>query len=104
MGAWNGEGTSNTIPRVSFTDNGGSRISSAFVEDASYMRLKNLEIGYTFRKSNVSKDSNVRVYLSGQNLLTFTNYTGLDPESTALLDMGTYPQAKTYLLGVNVNF
>ena len=104
LGAWNGEGTSNTIPRVSFTDNGGSRISSAFVEDASYMRLKNLEIGYTFKQSNILKDSNVRIYLSGQNLLTFTNYTGLDPESTALLDMGTYPQARTYLLGVNVNF
>ncbi|MCH7401115.1 SusC/RagA family TonB-linked outer membrane protein [Belliella kenyensis] len=104
LDSWSGEGTSNTIPRVSFTDNGGSRVSDVFVEDASYLRLKNLEIGYTLKTTRVAYNSNVRFYLSGQNLLTFTKYSGLDPESTALIDMGTYPQARSFLVGVNLNF
>ncbi|WP_246539194.1 SusC/RagA family TonB-linked outer membrane protein [Litoribacter ruber] len=104
LDSWNGEGSTNTIPRVSFTDNGSSRVSDIFVEDASYLRLKNLEIGYSLGPNRVTGNGNVRFYLSGQNLLTFTQYTGLDPESTALMDMGTYPQARTYLMGVNVTF
>lgn len=101
LGSWNGEGTSNTIPRVTQNDNGGSRISSVFVEDASYLRLKNIEIGYTFSNSLVGVN-NLRVYASAQNLLTFTNYTGLDPESTSLIDQGTYPQATSIIFGVRV--
>src|SRR5687768_2064431 len=97
LGAWNGEGTSNTIPRTTFNDNGSSKKSSIFVEDASYFRLKNIEIGYSLGPSR-------RLYVSGQNLLTFTNYTGLDPESTDILDRGTYPQAKAFLVGINAKF
>ncbi|KEO74681.1 membrane protein [Anditalea andensis] len=104
LGSWDGEGSTNTIPRVSFTDNGSSRVSDIFVEDASYFRLKNLEVGYSLQPNRLTGNSNIRFYLSGQNLLTFTQYTGLDPESTALMDMGTYPQARTYLMGVNVTF
>lgn len=98
--AWDGEGTSNTIPRVSFTDNGSSKISDIFVEDASYLRLKNVEVGYSFKIDKLKK---FRLYASGQNLLTFTKYTGLDPESTDLIDFGTYPQSIAILLGVNVS-
>lgn len=101
LGAWDGEGSSNTIPRVSFTDNGSSKVSDIFVEDASYLRLKNVELGYSF---DVGKIEKFRVYASGQNLLTFTDYTGLDPESTDLIDFGTYPQSLTILFGVNANF
>ena len=101
LGSWNGEGTSNSIPRVTQNDNGGSRVSSVFVEDASYLRLKNIEIGYTFNKSLPGINS-LRVYASGQNLLTFTDYTGLDPESTSLIDKGTYPQSSSVLFGVRV--
>jgi len=104
LGSWDGEGSTNTIPRVSFTDNGSSRVSDIFVEDASYLRLKNLEVGYSLRPNKMTGNGMIRFYLSGQNLLTFTQYTGLDPESTALMDMGTYPQARTYLMGVNVTF
>lgn len=107
LNAWHGEGTSNTIPRPSFTDNGGSRISSIFVEDASYFRLKNVEIGYSFAeflKKKNSHLSDVRVYISAENLFTVTSYTGLDPESTDLIDMGTYPLAQSFLFGVNVKF
>ena len=97
LGAWNGAGTSNTIPRTTFNDNGSSKKSSIFVEDASYFRLKNLEIGY-------SPIPTRRLYVSGQNLFTKTNYTGLDPESTDPLDRGTYPQSKAFLFGINAKF
>ncbi len=101
LGAWNGEGTSNTTPRLTFADNGGSRVSSKFVEDASYLRLKNVELGYTF--NNAFKGlTNMRIYVSGQNLLTFTDYKGLDPESTSLIDKGTYPQSSAFIFGARL--
>lgn len=99
LNAWNGEGTSNTIPRNTMNDNGGSQVSSVFVEDASYLRLKNLEIGYTLDPKIIG-DRYLRLYISGQNLLTFTKYTGLDPESTSLIDQGTYPQSTSILMGL----
>jgi TonB-linked SusC/RagA family outer membrane protein len=107
LGAWHGEGTSNTIPRTTFNDNGSSKKSSIFVEDASYIRLKNLELGYSLgalRSSSKLGVQNVRLYVSGQNLFTSTNYTGLDPESTDILDRGTYPQSRAFLFGTNVKF
>lgn len=104
LGAWDGEGSTNTIPRVSFSDNGSSKVSDIFVEDASYMRLKNVELGYSLDADKLSGLGNIRFYVSGQNLLTFTDYSGLDPESTDLLDMGTYPQSLTVLFGVNASF
>ena len=107
LGAWHGEGTSNTIPRTTFNDNGSSKKSSIFVEDASYLRLKNLELGYSLgalRSSARLGVQNVRLYVSGQNLLTKTKYTGLDPESTDILDRGTYPQSRAFLFGTNVKF
>jgi hypothetical protein len=97
LGAWSVTNPSNTIPRTTFNDNGSSKISSIFVEDASYFRLKNLELGYTLGPTR-------RLYVSGQNLFTKTNYTGLDPESTDPLDKGTYPQSKAFLVGINAKF
>lgn len=105
--AWHGEGTSNTVPRSTFNDNGSSKVSSIFVEDASYMRLKNLELGYSLGKMRAGNKlgvQNVRLYVSGQNLLTRTKYTGLDPESTDILDRGTYPSSRAFLFGTNVKF
>lgn len=104
---WHGEGTSNSVPRPSFTDNGGSRISSIFVEDASFFRLKNLEIGYSFAhllRKTKSNLSDLRVYFSAENLFTVTDYTGLDPEIVDLVDYGTYPQAQSFTIGVNIKF
>ncbi|HET7115614.1 MAG TPA: TonB-dependent receptor [Hanamia sp.] len=100
--AWHGEGTSNTIPRSTFTDNGSSKVSSIFVEDASYMRLKNVEIGYTLRGFKNSFFQSARLYISAQNLFTITNYTGLDPEAYDMFDQGTYPQSKAFLFGINI--
>jgi TonB-linked SusC/RagA family outer membrane protein len=84
MDRWTGEGSSNTIPRAINTDpNDNGRFSDRFVEDAGYFRLKNLQIGYTFPQSLLDKTKsiqNLRIYLGATNLLTFTNYSGLDPE------------------------
>ena len=105
LNAWHGEGTSNTIPRSTFNDNGSSRVSSIFVENASYFRLKNIEIGYSLKSllGNSNKVfQDVRFYVSAQNLLTKTNYTGLDPESVNMIDQGTYPQSRAFLFGVNI--
>ncbi|RXK83928.1 TonB-dependent receptor [Filimonas effusa] len=105
--AWNGEGSSNSTPRSTFSDNGSSRMSSIYIEDASYMRLKNVELGYSFRSllgKAVPQIQNLRVYVSAQNLFTVTQYKGLDPESTDSRDMGTYPLAKSFIFGVNMTF
>lgn len=102
LDSWDGEGSTNTIPRVSFTDNGSSRISDIFVEDASYLRLKNIELGYSLSLQEEIGIESVRIYTSGQNLFTITDYSGLDPESTDLIDFGTYPQSLTVLFGVNI--
>lgn len=106
LGSWNGEGSTNSIPRASFTDNGSSRLSTVYIEDASYLRLKNVELGYSFGAllNNRLGVQNLRLYASGQNLFTSTSYGGLDPESTDLVDMGTYPQSRAILFGVNVTF
>jgi hypothetical protein len=102
LDAWDGDGSSNTIPRVTFQDNGSSKVSSIYVEDASYFRFKNAEIGYTIKFLKVVQD--IRFYISGQNLFTITDYTGLDPETVDLMDLGTYPSSRTILFGVTVNF
>ena len=107
LNSWHGEGTSNTIPRTTFNDNGSSKKSSIFVEDASYLRLKNVEIGYNIASLQALSKlgvKDIRLYASGQNLFTVTNYTGLDPESTDILDRGTYPQSMAFLFGINVKF
>jgi TonB-linked SusC/RagA family outer membrane protein len=101
LDSWHGEGTSNTTPRVTFNNNGGGNVSSVFVEDASYLRLKNIELGYTFNTNRMGI-KNLRLYVSGQNLITSTKYTGLDPESTSLIDRGTYPQSKAFIVGARI--
>ncbi len=80
--------------------------SSRFVENGSYLRLKNLQIGYSLPKSflNDTFISRLRVYAQASNLLTFTKYTGYDPEVGSGVDYGNYPQARTVLFGVNLDF
>tara|TARA_R110002074_G_C12546298_1_gene666177 strand:- start:1685 stop:4714 length:3030 start_codon:yes stop_codon:yes gene_type:complete len=102
LGAWDGEGSTNSMPRVAFNDNGSSNVSSLFVEDASYFRLKNIEIGYTI--DGIQGFQNMRLYISGKNLFTSTDYTGLDPEVSGLVDNGTYPSSTSVFFGVNVKF
>lgn len=114
---WTGEGTSNTQPRASWLAKSNNvRASSRFLEDGSYFRLKNLQIGYTIPNTKKYNIESLRIYLAGTNLLTFTGYSGLDPEMTVStnsssegdiangIDWGTYPLAKSYTLGVNLTF
>jgi TonB-linked SusC/RagA family outer membrane protein len=113
LNRWTGEGSTNENPRVSVTDpNQNARVSNRFVEDGSFLRIKNVQLGYTLPKSisNRLKIDKFRVYVSAQNLLTFTQYSGLDPEIGALsaleigIDRGFYPQARTFLGGVQLAF
>lgn len=116
---WTGEGTSDTQPRPSWTaKSNNARPSSRFLEDGSYLRLKNLQIGYTIpaRVLDMVKISQARIYLSGTNLLTLTKYPGLDPEMTVSdnskeegvrasgIDWGTYPSAMTFMFGIDITF
>lgn len=109
---WTGEGTSNRLPRYSFDNaNDNWRSSDLWVEDGAYFRLKNIQLGYTFPKHWTRKIfiSNLRIYVSGENVLTFTKYTGFDPEiasgGTSLgIDRGVYPQTKVYTAGINLTF
>ena len=111
LGRWTGEGTSNTYPRLTTTDTNQnfSRMSDFYLQDGDYLRLKILSLGYSLPKSivNTIKAQRVRFYLTGENLLTFTKYTGFDPEvggGVFGVDKGFYPQARSILFGVNMNF
>ena len=106
LDSWDGEGSTNSIPRVSFSDNGSSRTSSIYVEDASYLRIKNVELGYSLGSvlESIGTLKDMRIFVSGQNLLTVTDYSGLDPEVTGLIDYGTYPQSRSFVIGINASF
>jgi len=107
LNRWNGEGTSNDMPRAIFNDpNKNTRPSDRFIEDGSYLRIKNITLGYTFPESMVKKAkiSSARIYVSCQNLFTFTKYTGFDPEvSSNGIDFSLYPVTRTISFGVNIN-
>jgi len=116
--AWSENNTGSPIPRLSLDDpNNNIRPSSYYISDASYVRLKNLTIGYTFKKlAGKINSRNLRVYLQVQNLITFTGYKGLDPEVGLQnyssdhrnldigVDRGLYPPSRTFMLGVDVGF
>ncbi|HND87285.1 MAG TPA: hypothetical protein PK971_03100, partial [Saprospiraceae bacterium] len=114
LNRWTGEGSSSTEPRVNLLDpNQNARVSDRFVEDGSYLRLKNVQLGYALPKSLLSKIrmQKFRLYVSAQNLFTFTRYSGMDPEIGAYggplsagVDRGFYPQSRVLLGGVNVTF
>lgn len=106
---WTGAGTSNFYPKIYFGWDGTNpnrRSSSWYLQDASYLRLKNLTIGYTIPNSIISKVNidKIRLYFSGDNLLTFTKYKGLDPERAGDGRFVQYPQNKIVSFGVNLEF
>lgn len=114
LARWTGEGSTNDArnPRYTFTDpNSNIRVSDRYVEDGSFVKVKNLQLGYTFPKSilkNVFRS--LRVYAQVKNAFVFTKYSGYDPEISgngALLengvDRGAYPQARIYALGIDIN-
>ncbi len=114
---WNGEGTSNKYPQFAAMNRGVNwqSISDIYIENASYFRLQNLTIGYDFK--HIWKNSpfqQLRLYFAAQNLFTITGYKGMDPENGMALnsaepwvtgvDVGNYPQPRTYMVGVNIKF
>ncbi|MBD0776164.1 TonB-dependent receptor [Maribacter sp. ANRC-HE7] len=119
LNAWTPENTNTDLARVSLNDpNNNIRPSSFYVQDGSYLRLKTLQVGFTFPESIAQKikASQVRVYLEAYNLLTITGYDGLDPEIGLQnydsdgrnldigVDRGIYPTSQTFTFGVNLNF
>mgnify|MGYP000807980139 CR=1 FL=1 len=99
-------------PGLKVTGNNYQAVSTKWVEDASYVRLENISLSYNLPKK-VAKFADIRFTLSCQNLFTITGYKGMDPENgTAIgsdswvtgVDVGNYPQPRTYMVGVNVKF
>ncbi len=105
---WTGENTSNFMPRAVYGDpNSNNRISDRFVEDGSYLRLKNITLAYNFPKNWLNKlqIENLRIALSCENIATITGYSGFDPEVDINgIDLSRYPISRTYNVGLNINF
>ena len=114
---WHGEGTSNKYPLLAPGNSGPNwqQVSDLYVENAGYFRLQNLTVGYDFK--NLWKGcpfQQLRLYFTAQNLFTITKYKGMDPENGMALkseepwvtgvDVGNYPQPRTYMVGVNIKF
>ncbi len=111
LGRWNGEGTSNTYPRLSTNDTNGNftNPSNFYLENGDYLRVKVVQLGYTLPSDVISKigASKIRLFMTGQNLFTLTKYTGFDPEiggNVMGIDKGYYPQARTIMFGANLQF
>ncbi|TKC00623.1 SusC/RagA family TonB-linked outer membrane protein [Pedobacter cryophilus] len=114
LARWTGEGTTNDArnPRYSFTDgNVNSRVSDRYVEDGSFAKIKNIQLGYALPASLLKSKtiSRIRVYAQVKNAYTFTKYSGYDPEIAggifdSGIDRGAYPQARTYSMGIDVKF
>lgn len=115
-GAWNGEGTSNKLPRLTNGSNPNwQQISDIYIENADYVKISNITLGYDFKKLFPEMPlSQARLYVTAQNLFTITGYSGMDPEVGysgndsyswgSGVDLGFYPSPKTFLVGVNLKF
>ncbi len=114
FGRWHGEGTSNRLPRLtSGSSSNWQYMSDIFIEDADYLRIQNITIGYDFKRLFPRMPlGQARLYFTAQNLYTFTGYSGLDPEIgwgadaswASGIDVGNYPVPRTYIVGVNLKF
>jgi TonB-linked SusC/RagA family outer membrane protein len=116
---WHGEGTSNRLPRLNSGSHFNWSVSDIFVEDADFVKLQNLTIGYDFKRLLPRLPiTQARLYVTAQNLFTFTGYSGMDPEVgyggdidtgeadewASGIDVGFYPSPRTYLVGLNLKF
>jgi hypothetical protein len=110
---WRKPGDVTDVP-IAIQNETRNQPQSRFMEDGSYLRVKTLTLGYTLPASltNKIKAATIKVYATGQNLFTFTNYTGWDPEANTFsrdpfdlgIDYGSFPQARTIVLGINMGF
>lgn len=111
LSRWTGEGTSTDYPRLTSSDDNGNfgKMSDFYLEKGDYLRLKVVQLGYTLpsRLTNKISASRLRLYVTAENLLTLTKYTGYDPEiggSVFGIDKGIYPQARSIIAGVQLQF
>jgi TonB-linked SusC/RagA family outer membrane protein len=114
LNRWQEPGDVTNIPRSSFGNSDNSRVSTRFIEDASYLRFKAVTLSYNLPQkwTESLKISNVKLYATGENLFTITNYSGFDPEVNAFggsntvqgIDFGTYPQTRNLIFGINATF
>jgi TonB-linked SusC/RagA family outer membrane protein len=111
LNRWTGEGTSNSYPRLVDGDPNGnfSKFSDFYLQDGDYFRIKMVQLGFTIPSEVTSKAKiqNLRLYVTGENIFTFTKYTGYDPEiggGALSIDRGQYPQARSFMFGVNLEF
>lgn len=111
LGRWSGEGSSNSFPRLTTNDTNKNftNPSDFYLEDGDYLRFKTIQFGYTLPQEVLGKVgiSKIRLYVTGENLVTFTKYTGFDPEiggNVFGIDRGYYPQARSGMLGINLQF
>ena len=113
LARWTGAGTSFDEPRVTFVDsNNNNRASNRYIEDGSYLRIKNIQLGYKFPNSLIDElgFDEVRAYFQVKNALTLTEYSGYDPEISVGgvlntgIDYGTYPQPRIWSMGLNIKF
>lgn len=110
--SWNGEGSTDRFHKISQNKALNGSVSDYYVEDGSYLRLKNIQLGYNFANTFLQKMeiSKLRLFVGAQNLLTVTGYSGLDPEmgnadpKLTGIDQGYYPQARTFMIGINAKF
>lgn len=111
---WHGEGTSNFLPALNGTPTNWQYVSDLYIENGDYFRISNITLGFDFKKLFTRLPlQKLRLYVSGQNLFTFTKYTGMDPEVSAYtgaqswargIDLGNYPGAYSILFGVNIQY
>ncbi|WP_298649220.1 TonB-dependent receptor [uncultured Proteiniphilum sp.] len=113
---WHGEGTSNKFPRLSSSvSSNWNRISDIYIEDGDYFKIKNVSLGYDFKRAFKGLPfSQLKIYVTAQNLFTFTGYTGMDPEIgygagsdypyAQGIDLGFYPSSRVYMIGMNIKF
>ncbi|MFM2228786.1 MAG: Vitamin transporter BtuB [Bacteroidota bacterium] len=111
LNRWTGEGTSNDFPRITSNDTNGNfgKMSDFYLQKGDYIRLKIVQLGYSLPTNVIKKigASKIRLYVSGENLITLTKYNGYDPEigGTVMgIDKGYYPQPRTYFFGANLQF
>ena len=110
--AWRPDAQTNVYPRIGYSTNGQPAMTDRIIEDGSYLRLSNLTIAYDFDVNNIDSISNLKLFIAGQNLITWTNYSGYDPEISSFLynglingvDWNGRANARTFVVGLNVGF
>lgn len=114
LNRWRNPGDETSIPKATWGSTDNSRISTRFIEDASYLRFKTITLSYNFGEKIMDelKMGSLRLYMTGENLFTITDYSGFDPEVNAFggsnsvrgIDYGTYPQTRNIIFGINATF